>query len=66
MRSSTPGPAVPHERSRWRFGPVGSWSSGARLTIAPVVSVSPYACQNLQPSISTLRASTSSLIGEAP
>ena len=66
MRSSTPGPATPHDRSRWRFGPLRSWSSGGRLTIAPVVSVSPYACQNLHPNTSTLRASTSSLIGEAP
>ena len=66
MRSSTPGPAVPHERNRWRLGPVVSWSSGARLTIAPVVSVRPYACQNLHPSMSTLRARTSSLIGDAP
>ena len=39
---------------------------GGRLTTAPVVSVSPYACQNLHPNVSTLRASTSSLIGDAP
>ena len=63
---STPGPATPHERSRWRFGPSRSWSSGARLTTAPVVSVRPYACQNRAPNVATLFASTSSLIGEAP
>ena len=51
IRSSTPGPATPHERRRWRFGPSRSWSSGARLTTAPVVSVSPYACQNWQPNV---------------